>query len=121
MWLFLMLRPQVPACFGFTIVMNMSCVKLSPIVGKHMLKSFFSPLLHEFFSLSVFEILLKIGCYCLPTHRRGVHRKFFIIPSYFKIEIVDKCCSFIKKLYIYIYMVLEMFSVLRNRLIIVLT
>ena len=30
----------------------------------------------------------KIGCYRLPTHRRIAHRKFFIITSYFKIEIL---------------------------------
>ena len=30
----------------------------------------------------------KIGCYRLPIHRRGVHRIFFMIPSYYKIEIL---------------------------------
>ena len=35
-------------------------------------------------------------CYLLPTHRHGSHRKFyFIIPSYFKIEYLSKCCSWV--------------------------
>ena len=37
----------------------------------------FNPLLHAFFFSSVFEIWPKIGCYRLPTHRSGAHRKLF--------------------------------------------
>ena len=37
----------------------------------------FNPLLHEFFFSSVFKIKRKIGCYRLPTHKRGAHREFF--------------------------------------------
>ena len=32
----------------------------------------------------------KIGPYRLPTHSQGAHRNFFIIPSYFKIEILNR-------------------------------
>ena len=42
-------------------------------------------MLHEFFFSSVLERQPKIGCYRLPTHRRGAQRNFFfIIPSLFK-------------------------------------
>ena len=41
------------------------------------------PLLHDLFSL-VLERQLKIGSYCLPTHRRIAHRIYFIIPFNFK-------------------------------------
>ena len=47
-------------------------------------------LLHEFFFSLVFETQPRIGFYRVPTHRRVPHRKFiFIIPSYFKIEILN--------------------------------
>ena len=50
----------------------------------------FNPLLHEFFFSSLLEKQTKMGCYLLPTHGRGAHRIFFlIIPSDFKIEILD--------------------------------
>ena len=43
--------------------------------------------LHEFCFPLIFEMYLA-------TRRCGAHRNFFsIIPSYFKIEIVGKCCS----------------------------
>ena len=46
---------------------------------------------HEFYFTSIFEIYPKIGSYRLATHRRGAHRKIFLIPSYFRIEIQIKC------------------------------
>ena len=45
------------------------------------------PLLPEFFFSSVFKRHPKMSSYRIPTHRCGVHRIFFIMPSYFKIEI----------------------------------
>ena len=44
------------------------------------------------FFVVVFRYSLRIGCYRIPTHRRGAHRIFFIIPSYFKIKILTKYC-----------------------------
>ena len=38
--------------------------------------------------LSVFETQPKIGSFRLPTHRRGAHRNFSTIPSYFKIQVL---------------------------------
>ena len=37
-----------------------------------------NPLLHKFFFSSVFEAMPRIGCYRLPTHRRGAHGKFLL-------------------------------------------
>ena len=31
---------------------------------------------------------LRLGQYRLPTHRRGAHRMFLVMPSYFKIEVL---------------------------------
>ena len=40
-----------------------------------------NPLLTEVFITSNFQTLTMIESYRLPTHRRGVHRKFFSISS----------------------------------------
>ena len=45
-------------------------------------------MLHKFCLLSSFEIKSNISSNCLPTHRRGAHRNFSIIPSYFNVEIL---------------------------------
>ena len=47
----------------------------------------FNPFLHEFCFSPVIKRQPKIGSCRLPTHERRAHRNFFIIHSYFKIEI----------------------------------
>ena len=43
----------------------------------------------RFFFQLIFEMWLKIGSNCLPTHRRGAHGILFsTIPFYFEIEIL---------------------------------
>ena len=46
------------------------------------------PLLPEALFEPNFEIYPKIGFNRLQTHRRGAHRKFLMIPSYFRFEIL---------------------------------
>ena len=48
----------------------------------------FNPLMPETFMPSNFEMYPKIGSHRPPTHRRGAHRKFFSIPSFFQNEIL---------------------------------
>ena len=63
------------------------CICLLRITGLclpiNLVRELFNPLLQEFFFPSVFEIWPKIGCYRLPTHRRGAHTNFFDDPFLF--------------------------------------